>query len=168
MPSTPPPSNPFAMPGPMPRLPSPSSSRMRASVGSAFSFAPQNLADSYAEANSSTISNTTPPAMDPNRSMLTASPQTSPRKNRRGKSSISRMPHPLANDTTDVFQDSDDDADDEDEYEWGTIDRMRLWRHDALMQHLYETAAFWGDKILSWTSTSRPLPPGIFHPNASL
>jgi anaphase-promoting complex subunit 6 len=63
------------------------------------------------------------------------------------------MPHPLANDTTDVFQDSDDDADDEyDSYEWGMVDRMRLWRHDALMQHLYETAAFWGDKILSWTS----------------
>ncbi|EMD33975.1 hypothetical protein CERSUDRAFT_159330 [Gelatoporia subvermispora B] len=29
---------------------------------------------------------------------------------------------------------------------------MRLWRHDALMQHLYDSAAFWGDKILSWTS----------------
>ncbi|KAF9027129.1 TPR-like protein [Hymenopellis radicata] len=29
---------------------------------------------------------------------------------------------------------------------------MRLWRHDAMMQHLYETAAYWGDKILSWTS----------------
>ena len=35
------------------------------------------------------------------------------------------------------------------------VDRMRLWRHDAMMQHLYETAAFWGDKILSWTSKSR-------------
>ena len=46
----------------------------------------------------------------------------------------------------------DDDADDEDEHEWGMIDRMRLWRHDALMQHLYETAAFWGDKIVTWTS----------------
>jgi anaphase-promoting complex subunit 6 len=51
-----------------------------------------------------------------------------------------------------VFQDSEDDADDESEYEWGMVDRLRLWRHDALMQHLYETAAFWGDKILSWTS----------------
>ncbi|KAF9818560.1 hypothetical protein IEO21_02665 [Rhodonia placenta] len=29
---------------------------------------------------------------------------------------------------------------------------MRLWRHDALMQHLYDTAAFWGDKIVSWTN----------------
>ena len=32
------------------------------------------------------------------------------------------------------------------------VDRMRLWRHDALMQHLFDSAAFWGDKILSWTS----------------
>lgn len=36
------------------------------------------------------------------------------------------------------------------------VDRMRLWRHDALMQHLYDTAAFWGDKVLSWTSCVPP------------
>ncbi|KAG6915872.1 hypothetical protein DXG01_009480 [Tephrocybe rancida] len=70
---------------------------------------------------------------------------------RRAKESTGRQ-HPLANDTTDVFQDSDDDGDDDEEYEWGMVDRMRLWRHDALMQHLYETAAFWGDKIVSWTN----------------
>lgn len=78
--------------------------------------------------------------------------RSSPRRHRKAKSSLNR-PHPLANDTTDVFQDSEEDADDESEHEWGMVDRMRLWRHDALMQHLYETAAFWGDKILSWTST---------------
>ncbi|KAH7884628.1 hypothetical protein F5I97DRAFT_1938027 [Phlebopus sp. FC_14] len=50
----------------------------------------------------------------------------------------------------DVFQDSE--AENPTEGEWGMIDRMRLWRHDALMQHLYETAAFWGDKVLSWTN----------------
>lgn len=38
-----------------------------------------------------------------------------------------------------------------DDSSWNAIDNMRLWRHDAIMQHLYETAAFWGDKILSWT-----------------
>jgi len=52
---------------------------------------------------------------------------------------------------------SDQEGDDEEEGcpsdEWTMVDRMRLWRHDALMQHLYETAAFWGDKVLSWTST---------------
>ncbi|KDR76370.1 hypothetical protein GALMADRAFT_67732 [Galerina marginata CBS 339.88] len=153
MDSTPPPSNPFAMPGPIPRLPSPSGSRPRGSISSTFSFGPQNLVDSYIDANTSTISNANSSALDPNRSILTASPR-SPRKHRRGKSSTGRHPHPLANDTTDVFQDSEDDndADDESEYEWGMVDRMRLWRHDALMQHLYDTAAFWGDKILSWTN----------------
>jgi anaphase-promoting complex subunit 6 len=108
--------------------------------------------DSYLDANSSTISILNS-ALDPNRSVLQASPlRSSPRHHKRAKSSINRHPHPLANDTTDVFHDSEDDADDESEYEWGMIDRLRLWRHDALMQHLYETAAFWGDKILSWTN----------------
>ncbi|KAG6833379.1 hypothetical protein H0H87_007996 [Tephrocybe sp. NHM501043] len=77
--------------------------------------------------------------------------RSSPRRPRRAKESTGRQ-HPLANDTTDVFQESEDDVNDEDEYEWGMVDRMRLWRHDALMQHLYETAAFWGDKIVSWTN----------------
>jgi hypothetical protein len=31
------------------------------------------------------------------------------------------------------------------------IEKMRMWRHDAMLQHLYETAAFWGDKVLTWT-----------------
>jgi anaphase-promoting complex subunit 6 len=39
----------------------------------------------------------------------------------------------------------------DEERTWSMVDSMRLWRHDAIMQHLYETAAFWGDKILSWT-----------------
>lgn len=41
-----------------------------------------------------------------------------------------------------------------DEEDWGIVDRMRLWRHDAMMQHLHDSAVFWGDKILSWTSES--------------
>lgn len=51
-------------------------------------------------------------------------------------------------------EDGEGDEDDEDEVNWGMIDSMRLWRNDALMQHLYETAALWGDKILSWTGMS--------------
>jgi hypothetical protein len=39
----------------------------------------------------------------------------------------------------------------EEDLDWGPVDRMRLWRHDALMQHLHGTAAFWGEKILCWT-----------------
>ncbi|KAJ7274524.1 hypothetical protein B0H12DRAFT_1089105 [Mycena haematopus] len=149
----PPPQASFAVPS-IPRLPSPSGSRNRSSIGSSFSFGPQQLVDLYLDANSSTASNPNSNfALDPNRSVLPASPlRSSPRRPRRPKDG-SRHPHPLTNDTTtDIFQDSDDDADDESEYEWGMVDRMRLWRHDALMQHLYETAAFWGDKIVSWTN----------------
>ena len=161
MTSTPPPSNLFIIP-PMPLLPSPSSSRHRGSISSTFSFGPQHLVDSYLDANSSTISNLNS-ALDPNRSVLQASPlRSSPRHHKKARSSISRLPHPLANDTTDIFQDSEDDADDESEYEWGMVDRLRLWRHDALMQHLYETAAFWGDKILSWTSMPSFIPPSKY------
>lgn len=48
--------------------------------------------------------------------------------------------------------DDDDDNDDNDDGErWGMVDSMRLWRNDALLHHLYETAALWGDKILEWT-----------------
>ena len=135
----------------VPSLPPSSGSRYRGSIGSSFSFGPQPLVNSFIDANSSTISHPQSVALDPNCSILPSSPlRSSPRHHRRRKESTGR--HPLANDTTDIFQESEDDADDEDEYEWGMVDRMRLWRHDALMQHLYETAAFWGDKIVSWTS----------------
>jgi anaphase-promoting complex subunit 6 len=52
----------------------------------------------------------------------------------------------------DDTQNEDEEEEDDYDKEWGMVDRMRLWRHDAMLQHLYETAAFWGDKILSWTS----------------
>lgn len=148
MPSTPPPLSHFAIP-PVPHLPSPSSSRHRASFGSSFSFGPQQLVDSYLDSHPGTF------ALDPNRSVLPASPLRSPRfpaLRRATKEGTNRYPHPLATDTTDVFQDNTDLEIEESHGEWGIVDRMRLWRHDALMQHLYETAAFWGDKILSWTS----------------
>ncbi|KZT07761.1 TPR-like protein [Laetiporus sulphureus 93-53] len=134
------------------RLPSPSGSRPRHSLNSSFSFGPQPLVDSFAEVNSSIASNPRSFALDPNRSILQASPLcSSPRVPRRTKVNTSR--HPLANDNSNIFNDDgDDEAEDEDEYQLGMIDRMRLWRHDALMQHLYDTAAFWGDKVLSWTN----------------
>ncbi|KAI0767907.1 TPR-like protein [Irpex lacteus] len=152
MDETPPPHHSFAIPA-IPNLPTPSSSRPRHSIGSSFSYGPQSLVDSLTEGNSSHIaSNPIPFALDPNRSILPASPfRSSPAIPRRAKASANR--HPLANDTTDVFQDSElEDEEERAGYEWGMVDRMRLWRHDALMQHLYETAAFWGDKIVSWTN----------------
>ncbi|KAI0701318.1 TPR-like protein [Cytidiella melzeri] len=152
MDATPPFQYSFAIPA-MPSLPSPSSSRPRHSIGSSFSLGPQSLLNSLAEGNqSNTASNPTSFALDPNRSILPSSPfRSSPAIPRRAKASAGR--HPLANDTTDIFQESELEEDDEHEtYTWGMVDRMRLWRHDALMQHLYDTAAFWGDKIVSWTN----------------
>ena len=49
----------------------------------------------------------------------------------------------------------------EGERSWGMVDSMRIWRHDAMIQHLYETAAFWGDKILSWTGELSHLLPEL-------
>jgi len=52
----------------------------------------------------------------------------------------------LANDTTDAFQDIVEG--DGSEYEWGMIDQMQLWRHDALctihmrLLHFGETKSF--------------------------
>ncbi|KAI0255073.1 TPR-like protein [Lactifluus subvellereus] len=150
MPSTPPPGTPFSANIPhLPYIPSPSGPAYhhpRASINSSFSFGPQSLVSSFVGANPT---HPHPLALDPNRSILPSSPlRSSPRAQRRTKGSIGR--HPLANDNTDVFQDSGDEADED--VEWGMVDRMRLWRHDALMQHLYDTAAFWGDKVLSWTN----------------
>ncbi|KAK3829181.1 MAG: anaphase-promoting complex subunit cut9 [Benniella sp.] len=35
-----------------------------------------------------------------------------------------------------------------------TVDSMRAWRTDAMHQHMYRTAAYWGDKVLSITEDS--------------
>lgn len=132
------------------RMASPSGSRSRHSINSSFSFGPKSLVDSFVEANSSTASNARSFALDPNRSILPVSPlRSSPQIPRKAKLSTR---HPLANDHSDIFHDAREGDEDEEEHEWTVIDRMRLWRHDALMQHLYETAAFWGDKVVSWTS----------------
>lgn len=136
-----------------------SSPKYRNSIGSSFSFGPQHMVDLMQDPNTSAFSNQSPSALDPNGSILAASPlRSSPRKRRKRKESTGK--HPLATDTTDIFGQSDEEREEEFEEEedtgspseWSTIDRMRLWRHDALLQHLYDTAAFWGDKIVSWTN----------------
>ncbi|GAA6027906.1 hypothetical protein JCM8097_001775 [Rhodosporidiobolus ruineniae] len=35
---------------------------------------------------------------------------------------------------------------------WTMVDRMRNWRNDAMTQHLYDSAKFWGSKVLGMTS----------------
>jgi anaphase-promoting complex subunit 6 len=155
----------FTIP-PVQGLPSPSSTfshRPHGSINSSFSFGPQALVDSF---NSGHGQPSLSFALDANRSVLGHSPRGA-----RGNNVRAKKAHPLANDTTDIFVDgsqSTEDAEDsrmdeqgggqeEEGHEWDTVDRMRLWRHDALMQHLYETAAFWGDKLVSWTSACLPL-----------
>lgn len=44
------------------------------------------------------------------------------------------------------------EANEEEGQEQGLIPKMRRWMHDAMKQHLYETAIFWGDKVLSMES----------------
>jgi anaphase-promoting complex subunit 6 len=100
------------------------------SLSDVFSFGPQSLVSSLS------ASPTVPRHLDPNASMLHASPRLNNNK-----------PHPIDGFGTQTLVDDDDDG----EPAWGAVDRMRLWRHDALMQHLYGTATFWGEKILSWT-----------------
>lgn len=34
---------------------------------------------------------------------------------------------------------------------WTMVDRMRNWRNDAMTQHLYDSAKFWGVKVLEMT-----------------
>jgi anaphase-promoting complex subunit 6 len=143
MTSTPPPQRASFQFPQMPHL-SPNESRRRSTLNQSYSI--------LYDGNNSTLSN---PAFDPNQSTLGISPiGSSPQRKRRAKSNVILGRHPLAqNTTTDVFQDTGIEADDEDvESEMDTVDRMRLWRHDAMMQHLYETATYWGDKVLSWTS----------------
>lgn len=58
----------------------------------------------------------------------------------------------------DGFGFGDEEGEEEEDLDpsWGMIGRMRTWRHDAIHQHLYETAAFWGDKIYTWTGERKP------------
>ena len=139
---------------PIPSLPSPSGSRKRGSFSTSFSFDPSYLVHSYKDANAHHARFPGSLALDPNRSTLTASPlRSTPRRLRKGKDPAVE-PHPLAQDMTaaDVFLETDDEETNDKRSYWTMVDRMRLWRHDAIWQHLYETAAFWGDKVLSWTS----------------
>ena len=125
-------------------------SHSRSSLSSSFSLDPQQLVNSLNEANNSFSSTGSSRrhsiGLDPNRSILTVSPlRSSPRATRR------HARHPLAQDNT-YQEDVDNGDEDDDDMEWTMVDRMRLWRHDAMMQHLYDSASFWGDKILSLTS----------------
>lgn len=66
-------------------------------------------------------------------------------------------------DLPDAAGDGEDDEEEEAAYysegsstetTWELVDRMRIWRNDALNQHLYSTAIFWGSKV--FTKTRNP------------
>jgi len=113
-------------------IPHPSPSNINShhcgSIGSSFSFGPQPLVDSFLNTNSSMVSNPHSLALDPNCSILPAisfltgskkiAPPITP--------THSQMILP-------VFQDLEDNADYESEYEWGMVDCMRwvAWHIDA-------------------------------------
>jgi anaphase-promoting complex subunit 6 len=42
----------------------------------------------------------------------------------------------------------------EEDAPWTIVDRMRNWRNDAMTQHLYDSAKFWGGKVLGMTGSS--------------
>ena len=111
------------------------SRRPRHSLNESFSLGPYSLVNSSLSA-----SPTVTRRLDPNASMLHVSPRLIANHNVRVTQKSPAQPS-----STLAFFETD-------EPDWGPVDRMRLWRHDALMQHLYGTAIFWGDKILSWTS----------------
>ncbi|GAA5997071.1 hypothetical protein JCM5350_007746 [Sporobolomyces pararoseus] len=44
-----------------------------------------------------------------------------------------------------------DQEDEQDQAPWTMVDRMRNWRNDAMTQHLYDSAKFWGGKVFGLT-----------------
>jgi anaphase-promoting complex subunit 6 len=45
----------------------------------------------------------------------------------------------------------EEQEEEEEELPWTMVDRMRNWRNDAMTQHLYDSAKFWGGKVLGLT-----------------
>jgi anaphase-promoting complex subunit 6 len=88
-----------------------------------------------------------------NGSTRTVVPRDSAAPRTRSRLADDSSPEPRRSPRRRVQNDEAEEAEDEEERTWSMVDSMRLWRHDAIMQHLYETAAFWGDKVLSWTGT---------------
>lgn len=57
-------------------------------------------------------------------------------------------------DSSDEDEDEDEDVDVDQEETASTLTRLRRWRQDAMQQHLYDTAIFWGSKVLSLETTA--------------
>ena len=145
-PSTPPPGQ---LPGPSPRD-SPFSSRLLPDVGdSSIQYLPHPARDRMAEEAQHGMMSVSPRSRPSRRLQRDLAPRS-----RFADDSFASVPSPAPGHKKRHARDEQPFEDDEEEKSWAMVDAMRLWRQDALIQHLYETAAFWGDKILSWTGNA--------------
>ncbi|KAK4058555.1 anaphase-promoting complex subunit Cut9 [Microbotryomycetes sp. JL221] len=87
----------------------------------------------------------------------TSGASTTKAARRNPKSSRTRPVEPRSENGGDDIQDEShanraaDDDDDDTNVPFTLIDRMRNWRNDAMTQHLYSTAQFWGGKVFHMT-----------------
>lgn len=78
-------------------------------------------------------------------------------ESRRDAASTSQRQSHAQQDGRLALDSGDDDNDDDDldqREEASTLTRLRRWRQDAMQQHLYDTAIFWGSKVLSLETTA--------------
>ncbi|KZP00555.1 TPR-like protein [Calocera viscosa TUFC12733] len=148
------PSVPYTL-APVPGLPDLEST----SFASSFSLGPHSLVKSLVAGRPS-LSH--PSSIDPNASLLHASPVQSLAQRMVRKREFALQRSSLVGTSTPLKQNielpagenesvEEHEVGDSTEEGWTAVDRMRLWRHDAMTQHLYESSVYWGDKVLSWT-----------------
>lgn len=71
------------------------------------------------------------------------------------REAASTSKHPFVHSVGQALSSGDDpDGIEEEEEETLTLTRLRRWRQDAMQQHLYDTAIFWGSKVLSLENTA--------------
>ncbi|GAA5861337.1 hypothetical protein JCM8547_006096 [Rhodosporidiobolus lusitaniae] len=135
--ATPPPPSRTRNPPPHPASFSKSSSRAFAYDLSASNISQEHLQGLRRQSQLSTLS------LSPRRPSLAPSGSTATTRPRRGTPLA--FAHHDADDSGFLGQSIDEDA------PWTMVDRMRNWRNDAMTQHLYDSAKFWGGKVLGMT-----------------
>ncbi|GAA5910355.1 hypothetical protein JCM8208_006019 [Rhodotorula glutinis] len=82
-------------------------------------------------------------------SSLAQSGSTTTARPRRGTPLAFARPRDADDDNSAFLGHSVDDA-----APWTLVDRLRNWRNDAMTQHLYDSAKFWGGKVLELTGNA--------------
>ena len=75
-------------------------------------------------------------------------------ESRKDAASTSQQAYLRSNVALGSAHEADGDSLDEDEDPASTLTRLRRWRQDAMQQHLYDTAIFWGSKLLALETTA--------------